>query len=445
MEKLKTFVMGGVHPPENKLAEKQSILRLDPPESVAIPLSQHLGVPAAPVVNKGDEVLAGQLIAKGEAFISANIHASVSGKVAKIDAVIDSSGYRKKAILINTEGDKWTDGIDQDESLVTDYDLDSKEITRRIQDNGVVGMGGATFPSHVKMMVPKGKKAEYLIINGVECEPCLTADHRLMLEKGEEIMVGITLQMKALGVDKAIIGIENNKADALEHLERLAEKYPAISVQGLKVKYPQGAEKQLIKALVNREVPSGKLPIEVGCVVHNVGTSFAVYEAVLKNKPLMERVVTVSGTSVKKPGNFMVRIGTPVITLIEAAGGLPEDTGKVINGGPMMGKALNDLNVPVTKGTSGILIFTEAESKRPPEQNCIRCARCLTICPMGLEPYLLAQLTDKKRLEECEDERIMDCMECGSCLYICPSGKPLLDHIRVGKTRVGKMIRERAG
>ncbi len=445
MEKLKTFVMGGVHPPENKLAEKQSIIRLDPPDSVAIPLSQHLGVPAKPVVNKGDEVLTGQLIAKGEAFISANIHASVSGKVTKIDAVIDTSGYRKTAILINTVGDNWSNGIDQDESLVTDYDLDPKEITKRIQENGVVGMGGATFPSHVKMMVPKGKKAEYLIINGVECEPCLTADHRLMLEKGEEIMVGISLQMKALGVDKAIIGIEDNKADALEHLGRLAGKYPGISVQGLKVKYPQGAEKQLIKALVNREVPSGKLPIEVGCVVHNVGTSFAVYEAVLKNKPLVERVVTVSGTSVKKPGNFMVRIGTPVMALIEAAGGLPEDTGKVINGGPMMGKALNDLQVPVTKGTSGILIFTEAESKRPQELNCIRCARCLTICPMGLEPYLLAQLADKKRLEECEDERIMDCMECGSCLYICPSGKPLLDHIRVGKNRVGKMIRERAG
>ena len=295
------------------------------------------------------------------------------------------------------------------------------------------------------MMVPKGKKAEYLIINGVECEPCLTADHRLMLEKGEEILVGISIQMKALGVEKAIIGIESNKPDAIEHLKKLAAGYKGVSVEPLKVKYPQGAEKQLIKALINREVPSGKLPIEVGCVVHNVGTSLSVYEAVQKNKPLIERVVTLTGKTVKKPSNSMVRIGTPVSVLIEAAGGMPEDTGKVINGGPMMGKALNDLEAPVTKGTSGILIFTREETPRPPLQNCIRCAKCLTICPMGLEPYLLAVLADKKRLEECEAERIMDCMECGSCHYICPSGRPLLDQMRVGKARTGKMIRERAG
>lgn len=444
MPRLKTFTMGGVHPPENKLAEKQSIERLDPPKTVAIPLSQHLGVPAQPVVTRGDVVKTGQLIAKGEAFISAHIHSSVSGKVKKVDAIIDASGYRKKAIIIDAEGDEWADGIDRDESLLKDFSLDPKEIMEKVHAAGVVGLGGATFPSHVKLNVPKGKTAEYLIINGVECEPCLTADHRLMLEKGEEIMVGIQLQMKALGVEKAIIGVENNKPDAFSHLTRLANDYTGVSVQALEVKYPQGAEKQLIKALVNREVPAGKLPIEVGCVVHNVGTALAVYEAVQKNKPLIERVVTVSGSSVKKPSNFMVRIGTPVSELIEAAGGVPDDTGKVVNGGPMMGKALSDLSVPVTKGTSGILLFTKKETPRPAEQNCIRCARCVTICPMGLEPYLLAPLADKQRLEECEDERIMDCMECGSCLYICPSAKPLLDHIRVGKANVGKMIRERS-
>lgn len=436
--------MGGVHPPENKFAEKSAIERLDPPKSVSIPISQHLGAPAKPLVAKGDKVVTGQLIAKGEAFISANIHSSVSGTVAKIDEVIDTSGYRKKAIVINVEGDEWLEGIARDESLIKDCPLSKEEIIKKINDSGVVGLGGATFPSHVKMMVPPGKKAEYLIINGVECEPCLTADHRLMLEKGEEMLVGITIQMKALGVNKAIIGIENNKPDAIAHLKKLATGYQGISVEPLQVKYPQGAEKQLIKSLINREVPSGKLPIEVGCVVHNVGTAFAVYEAVQKNKPLVERVVTLTGKSVKKPSNFLVRIGTPVSALIEAAGGLPADTGKVINGGPMMGKSLNDLEVPVTKGTSGILIFTEQESHRPPEQNCIRCAKCLTICPMGLEPYLLAILSDKKRLEECEEERIMDCMECGSCLYICPSGRPLLDQMRVGKARVGKMMRERS-
>jgi Na+-translocating ferredoxin:NAD+ oxidoreductase subunit C len=436
--------MGGVHPPENKLAEKCAIERIEPLKSVAIPISQHLGAPAKPVVAKGDKVVTGQLIAKGEAFISANIHSSVSGTVTKIDEVIDTSGYRKKAIVINVEGDEWLEGIDRDETLIKECTLSKEEIIKRINANGVVGLGGATFPSHVKMMVPPGKKAEYLIINGVECEPCLTADHRLMLEKGEEMLVGITIQMKALGVNKAIIGIENNKKDAIAHLKKLAAGFQGISVEPLHVKYPQGAEKQLIKSLVNREVPSGKLPIEVGCVVHNVGTAFAVYEAVQKNKPLLERVVTLTGKSVKKPSNFLVRIGTPVSALIDAAGGLPMDTGKVINGGPMMGKALNNLDVPVTKGTSGILIFTEKEAHRAAEQNCIRCAKCLTICPMGLEPYLLAILAEKKRLEECEEERIMDCMECGSCLYICPSGRPLLDQMRVGKAGVGKMMRERS-
>ena len=441
---MKTFAIGGVHPPENKFAEKQPIAWLPPSGTVAIPLSQHLGVPAIPVVAKGDKVRTGQLIARGEAFISAHIHASVSGTVSKIDSITDTSGYRRQAILIDVEGDDWMESIDRDQTLVRECSLDVSEIIKKVHDMGVVGLGGATFPSHVKLNVPKGKKAEYLIINGVECEPCLTADHRLMLERGEEILVGITIQMKALGVDKAIIGVENNKPDAVAHLAKLAENYPGVSVEALQVKYPQGAEKQLIKALINREVPSGKLPIEVGCVVHNVGTSLAVYEAVQKNKPLIERVVTVTGSSVKKPSNFMIRLGTPVEVLIEAAGGMPENTGKVINGGPMMGKALNNMGAPVTKGTSGILLFTRDETPRLPEQNCVRCAKCLTVCPMGLEPYLLAPLADKKRLEECEEERIMDCMECGSCLYICPSGRPLLDQIRVGKALVGKMIRERS-
>jgi electron transport complex protein RnfC len=304
-------------------------------------------------------------------------------------------------------------------------------------------MGGATFPSHVKMMVPEGKKAEYLLINGVECEPYLTSDHRIMLEKAEEMLVGIQIQMRALGVDKAIIGIENNKPDAIEHIRSLLPDYSGISVEPLKVKYPQGGEKQLIKALLNREVPSGKLPIEVGCVVHNVGTSFAVYEAVQKNKPLVERVVTLTGKGIKSPSNFLVRIGTPVSALIEAAGGMPGDTGKVVNGGPMMGKALTDINAPVTKGTSGIILFPEQEAHRRPVHNCIRCGRCAGICPMGLEPYLLAVLAGNKKFEDCEEEKIMDCMECGSCHYICPSGRPLLDQIRIGKSEVGKIMRAR--
>jgi Na+-translocating ferredoxin:NAD+ oxidoreductase subunit C len=440
---LKTFKIGGVHPPENKLSAQASIKVLPLPAIVAIPVSQHLGVPANPVVKKGDVVKTGQLIAKGEAFISANVHSSVSGTVQKIDEIVDTSGYPKLAVFIKTESDVWDDGIDLSNDLIKECDLTPEEITKKVNEMGTVGMGGATFPSHVKLMVPKGKKAEYLLINGVECEPYLTSDHRLMLEKTEEMLVGIQIQMKALGVNQTIIGVENNKPDVIKHLRKVLPSYPGITVEPLKVKYPQGGEKQLIKALLNREVPAGKLPIEVGCVVHNVGTSFAVYEAVQKNKPLIERVVTVTGKSLKEPSNFLVRIGTPIAQLIEAAGGIPEDTGKVVNGGPMMGKALSNTDAPVTKGTSGILLFREMEASRKETANCIRCGRCASICPMGLEPYLLAVFADKKRYDDCEREKIMDCIECGSCLYICPSGRPLLDQIRVGKSQVGKIIRAR--
>jgi electron transport complex protein RnfC len=336
------------------------------------------------------------------------------------------------------------EGIDRSESLIKTIALGQKEIIQKINEMGIVGLGGATFPSHVKLMVPEGKKAEYLIINGVECEPYLTSDHRLMLEKGEEMMVGVEILRRALGVEKAIVGIENNKPDAIKHLSQIAQQYPGITVEGLKVKYPQGAEKQLIKALINREVPSGKLPIEVGAVVNNAGTAFAVYEAVQKNKPLIERVVTITGKSVSKPGNFWVRIGTPVSQLIEAAGGLPEDTGKVIGGGPMMGKALNSLEVPVVKGTSGILIMSEEESRRNQDQHCIRCSRCISVCPMGLEPWLLEKLVLFEDYDRTEQERVMDCIECGSCHYTCPANRPLLDYIRLGKNRVGAIIRTRA-
>lgn len=440
---MKTFKIGGIHPPENKLSKSAPVKVLPLPETVSIPMGQHLGVPAVPIVKKGDRVKTGQMIAKGEAFISANVHSSVTGVVQKIDEISDSSGYRRKAIIIKTEPDEWDEGIDVSTDLVKECSLSTEEITKKVNEKGIVGMGGATFPSHVKMMIPPGKKAEYLLINGVECEPYLTSDHRLMLERGEEMLVGITIQMRALKVTKAIIGIENNKKDAIEHLRNLVSDYPGITVEPLKVKYPQGGEKQLIKALINREVPSGKLPIEVGCIVYNVGTALAVYEAVQKNKPLIDRVVTVTGDSLKEPSNFLARVGTHISVLIEAAGGLPEDTGKIIYGGPMMGKALNVPDAPITKGTSGILILPEKTTRRKTALNCIRCGRCAGVCPMGLEPYLLAVLADKNRHEDCEHERIMDCMECGSCLYICPSGRPLLDHIRIGKSAVGKMIRAR--
>lgn len=441
---LKTFKLGGVHPEENKISKDKPIMVLDIPKVASIPFSQHLGAPAKVLVNKGDKVKVGQLIAKGEAFISANIHSSVSGKVSKIDEVIDTSGYRRPAVIIEVEGDEWEETIIRSTELRKQVLLSQKEIIQKINEMGVVGLGGATFPSHVKLMVPEGKKAEVLIINGVECEPYLTSDHRLMMEKGEEMLVGVQILMKALGVNKAIIGIENNKPEAISHLAQLSKSYEGITVHVLKVKYPQGAEKQLIKALVNREVPSGKLPIEVGTVVNNAGTAFAVYEAVQKNKPLFERVVTLTGKSVKNPGNFLVRIGTPVSDLIAAAGGLPEDTGKIIGGGPMMGKALTSADVPVVKGTSGILILPEKESSRKEVNNCIRCGKCVTVCPMGLEPYLIEKCVINGNFEMAKKEKVLDCIECGSCHYTCPSGRPLLDYLRYGKSKVSQMLRSQS-
>lgn len=440
---MRTFRLGGVHPEENKLSAGRPIEVLPLPSKVFIPVSQSMGAPAKVKVKKGDRVVVGQLIARGEAFISSNVHSSVSGVVARIDHVTEQSGYRKEAVIIDVEGDVWDEAIDRSPAIDREIRHTPKEIVDRIFQAGVVGMGGATFPSHVKLMVPDGKKAEMLIINGVECEPYLTADHRLMLEKGEEILIGATLMMRGLGVKTCIVGIENNKPNAIAHMSRLAVDFEGIEVQPLRVKYPQGGEKQLIQALTGREVPSGRLPVEVGCVVHNVGTAYAVYEAVQKNKPLFERVVTVTGRRLKQPSNFWVRIGTPVSALLEAVGGVPGDTGKIISGGPMMGKALTMTDVPVVKGSSGILVLPAQESQRMSVRPCIRCARCLRACPMGLQPYLLAQLVEHKEYERAGREGVMDCIECGSCHYTCPSGRPLLDYIRVGKITVGQIMRRR--
>ena len=441
---MKTFKLGGVHPPENKLSAQAAIETIELPKQVIVPIGQHLGAPATPVVAKGDEVKVGQLIAKASGFISANIHSPVSGKVFKLDNVYDSSGYRKPSIIINVVGDEWVETIDRSPDIDANITLSAKEITDKMNELGIVGLGGATFPSFVKLMIPEGKKVEFLIINGVECEPYLTSDHRVMLERGEEMLIGVSILMKGLNVNKALVGIEDNKKDAIEHLGKLAQKFKGIEIHPLKVQYPQGGEKQLIQALTGREVPSGKLPLEVGCVVNNVGTALAVYEAIQKNKPLFERVVTVTGKSVKKPSNFLARIGTPIKELIEAAQGLPGDTGKIINGGPMMGKALLNTDVPVVKGTSGILIMAENESKRNEATNCIRCAKCVEACPMGLEPVLLSKTSKLELFEKVEAERVMDCIECGSCSYTCPANIPLLDYIRYGKNKVGQILRERS-
>ena len=440
---LKTFRIGGVHPPENKLSASEKIQTLPVPEQVTIPLSQHIGAPATPVVQKGDTVKAGQLIAQANGFVSANIHSSVSGTVVAIDNITDAAGLPKPAITIRTEGDEWMPEIDRSGKVEHNITLSKEEIVKAIAAAGIVGMGGATFPTQVKLTPPPGNKAEFLIINGVECEPYLTADHRVMLEKAEEIIIGVQILMKAIDVKQAIIGIENNKQDAIAHLQQTASKVLGIEICPLKVKYPQGGEKQLIQATTGRAVPSGALPIAVGAVVQNIGTALSVYEAVMKHKPLMERIVTVTGKSVKHPGNYLCRIGTPVSKLIEAAGGIPEDTGKIIGGGPMMGRTMVNVDSPIMKGTSGILLLSRKEALREPVRNCIRCGKCVSACPMGLEPYLLAKLSMFNLLERMEEEKIMDCIECGSCSFTCPSARPLLDYIRIGKSRTGAMLRNR--
>lgn len=440
---LKTFSIGGVHPQENKLSAHQAILKAELPRQAIILLGQHIGAPAKPIVAKGDVVKVGTKIAEPAGFVSAAIHSSVSGKVAKIDTVIDASGYAKQAIYIDVEGDEWEESIDRSDTLVKVCDLSSEEIVKKIADAGIVGLGGACFPTHVKLTPPPSFKAECVIINGVECEPYLTADHQLMLEHAEEIVEGVAILMKAVKVNKAFIGIENNKPDAIELINKFAATHAGMEVIPLKVQYPQGGEKQLIDAVTKRQVASGALPISTGAVVQNVGTAFAVYQAVQKNKPLFERVITVTGKSVAKPSNFLARIGTPMSQLIDACGGLPQDTGKVIGGGPMMGKALVNTDVPMSKGSSGILIMNRKEAKRAEEQTCIRCGKCVSACPMGLEPYLLGALSENGDFERMENERIMDCIECGSCQFTCPAYRPLLDYCRLGKAKVGGMIRAR--
>jgi len=441
---LKTFKQGGIHPPENKMAKDAPIKPLAVPPRVSISLTQHLGVPAKPVVKKGDMVKVGTLIAEAGGFISANIHSSVSGKVVKVEPVNDAGGYKKPAVIIKVDGDEWEPSIDTSDELVTDIRLSREEIVDKIKEAGIVGLGGAAFPTNVKYMIPDGKTADTLIINGVECEPYLTADHRIMLENAEEIIVGTEVLKKALGVERAYIGIENNKPDAIAHMKKTAEKYPGIKIVSLKVQFPQGAEKQLIKAIVNREVPSAKLPLDVGCVVNNVGTALAIYYAVQKNRPLIERVVTLSGKHLKEKANLLVRIGTAYADMFEAVGGIPEGTAKIISGGPMMGRAVGFTDIPVTKGTSGIVFLDEKEAKRQTPSNCIRCGKCVLVCPMGLEPYYLEKIASSARWDDCEACNIVDCIECGSCSYTCPASRPITDYIRLGKAIVIQIMRRRS-
>lgn len=442
---MRSFPIGGVHPSDNKAWSKGSAIEvMDLPDVVNIPLSQHIGAPAVAKVAKGERVLVGQLIAEAGSFMSANIHSPISGTVTAVDMQPNGQGLRQMMITITREGDEWLPEIDRSATLVAECDLSPKEIIERIKAAGIVGMGGATFPTHVKLSIPEGKHAQTLIINGVECEPYLTSDYRTMLERGEMLIAGTRILMRAIGVEKAYIGVENNKPDAVKHLRALLGDDKRVEVLSLKTKYPQGGEKQLIAAVTGRQVPPPPaLPIDVGAVVCNASTAVAVYEAVQKHKPLIERVVTVTGKHLSSPKNLLTRMGTPVEALVAKCGGLPEGDVRVLNGGPMMGRPLVNLAMPVMKGCSGIVVMDGGEVRRGTESACIKCAKCVEACPMGLEPYLISKLARKKAWEALESNDITSCIECGCCQFTCPAYIPLLDYVRLGKQTVMGIIRAR--
>ncbi len=444
---LKTFRIGGVHPEENKLTAESKTVVAELPKQAVFPLSQHIGAPAKPVVAKGDKVKVGTMIAEAGGFVSAPIFSSVSGTVFKIDNAIDATGYLKPSIIIKVEGDEWEESIDRSEKLerLEDHpELTPEEIVNRVKNAGITGMGGAGFPTFIKLTPPPTAKAECVIINGVECEPYITADYRLMMEHADEILVGLELLMKAAKVTKGYIGIEDNKPAAIELFEQKTAGRADIEIVPLAKKYPQGGEKQLVDAVINRQVPAPPaIPVNVGAIVQNVGTAFAVYQAVMKNKPLFERYTTVTGKRLSNPGNFLVRMGTPMKDLIEACGGLPEGDNKVLAGGPMMGKALNSIEVPICKGTNSVTVLSGDDAHRKEPQPCIRCAKCVSACPMGLEPFLLATVSSLHLWEKAEAEDITSCIECGSCQFTCPAHRPLLDNIRQGKSTVMGIIRAR--
>lgn len=445
---MRTFPIGGIHPSDNKEWSKDKAIEvLGLPDEVKVTMIQHIGAPSTPIVQKGDKVLTGQLIGQASGFVSANIHAPISGTVTSVDAYPNGQGQRRIMVVIKREGDEWMEDIDRTPELKRECTLTSEEIIAKVRNAGVVGLGGAQFPTHVKLSVPAGQKAEVLIINGVECEPYLTSDYRNMLERAEMLLTGVEILMRAVNVKRAVIGVENNKPDAIAHLRDIIarDNYAGIEVMPLKLRYPQGGEKQLIAAVTGRQVaPPPALPISVGAVVCNVSTAIAVYEAVQKNKPLIERVVTITGKALGSTHNFLARMGTCAGDIINLAGGLPDGDVKLLNGGPMMGRSVVDITAPLIKGCSGITVLSGAEAARGKEMACIKCGKCVAACPMGLEPYLLSKLAKLQKWDMAEEHNTIDCIECGCCSYTCPSYVPLLDYIRIGKQTVMTNIRARA-
>lgn len=435
---MKTFRRGGIHPSGNKLTDERGIERLAAEGELRLLLSQSIGAPSKVLVKAGEHVSRGQKIAEAGGFVGAPIHSPAAGVVKKLDSVRNAQGLLQPAVIIAVDAEQPEESITprSDEEIAA---LNGKELVEIIGDSGIVGLGGATFPTRVKLTPPEGKRAELLIINGAECEPYLTCDDRLMREHASDILDGTELLMRAAGVEECIVGIEENKPAAVEAMREACAGRAGIRIEVLKKKYPQGGEKQLIEAVSGREVPMGGLPIDVGCIVDNVATAYAVNRAVRYREPLMERVLTVTGPELGERGrNFIVPFGTPVEKLIELAGGLPETTGKVIAGGPMMGRAFSELNTPTTKGLSGILILPADASERQAMQPCIRCGRCVDACPMGLEPYLLMAYGQRGMTDEAKRRNVLGCIECGCCSYTCPSYRPILDYIRLTKIELRK-------
>lgn len=436
---------GGIHPPHFKeQTEHLKIEKSDEPKIVVIPLQQHIGAPCEALVKPGQYVKVGQKIGESKAFVSANVHSSVSGTVKKIEKMNSSSGAMVSCVIIESDLKFLVD-----ESIKPKVNLDKlskEEILAIIKESGLTGMGGAGFPTHVKLSPPKDKQIDCLIINGAECEPYLTADHRIMLERPEDVILGAKAALKALNVDKCYIAIEKNKADAIDVIKNILEEKDekGIEIAALETKYPQGDEKRLINAIIGKVVPSGGLPMDVGVVVNNVGTIASLGNIIRTGMPVVQRVLTVTGSAIKNPKNLEVRIGTLFSDIIDQCGGYSEEPGKIINGGPMMGIAQFSADVPVIKGTSGILVLNKKDSKFEEVSNCIKCARCVQICPVKLQPLIISKLSLLNKFDEAESYHALDCIECGACSFICPSKRRLVESIRIAKREIVSKRRKKA-
>jgi len=438
--RLKTFP-GGIHPHDEKHYSAAAPITIFPtPQRVIIHLSQHIGAPSTPIVEVGDVVQKGQKIAEASGFVSIPQHASISGKVSRIGKFLHPTGTMAMGIEITQDGSENALELVDDPGYM---ELEVAELKRRVGDAGICGMGGAGFPSIVKLSPPEDKPIDTVILNGVECEPFLTSDYRLMLERAEDIIAGLKLIMKMVNANKGMIGIEANKPDAIKKMEQLLAKESNLDVVGLRMQYPQGAEKQLIYAATKRKVPAGGLPMAVGVVVQNVGTALAIYEAIRYQKPLIDRVISITGSPVAKPMNLLAPIGTLYSELVDFCGGTKETVGKAISGGPMMGFALPSLDAAMTKGSSGLVLLGEKDARSLAEHTCLRCARCVDVCPMNLVPSIIANAVKYKDLDLAVQAGLNDCINGGSCAYVCPAQIRLVQDIDTGKIRCAEAQRKK--